>query len=74
MVWALRQSYLNGLGGRLTLQSLPTPQTRQFYENRGFVRTDLSQSTNELIDYELPLAAAQKWLQDSQTKEDFHAR
>lgn len=62
LCWAIRQSYLNGLGGRISLQSLPTAKTREFYESSGFVRTDLSQSDQGLIDYELPTVTAQKLL------------
>lgn len=60
--WAIEQSYLNALGGRISLQSLPTLKTCEFYEDNGFVRTDLSQSNQGLIDYELPTSAAQRWL------------
>ena len=63
MEWAVRESTLNGLGGRLSLQSLPTPQTVRFYEAKGFVRTNPNQPPTGLIDYELPQDAAQKWLQ-----------
>lgn len=62
----VRESYLNGLGGRVFLQSLPTPQTRAFYEGKGFVRTDQSQPQGGLINYELPTAAAQTWLRDAE--------
>ena len=63
LYWALRESYDAGLGGRISLQSLPTPRTVQFYENKGLVRTDLTQPTNDLVDYELPESAALAWLQ-----------
>jgi GNAT superfamily N-acetyltransferase len=63
---AVRESYLFGLGGRVFLQSLPIPQTRAFYEGKGFVRTDESQPQGGLIDYELPTAAAQMWLHESE--------
>ena len=65
MQWALWESYLNNLGGRISLQSLPTPQTVRFYEKKGFVRTNPNQPTTGLVDYELPISAAQKWLQQS---------
>jgi len=41
---------------------LPTPSTVQFYENKGFVCTDLTQPTTGLVDYELPKSAAIAWL------------
>ncbi|MBA4184109.1 MAG: hypothetical protein H0X49_08870 [Acidobacteria bacterium] len=63
LYWALRESYDAGLGGRISLQSLPTPSTVQFYENKGLVRIDLTQPTNDLVDYELPESAALAWLQ-----------
>ena len=63
LYWAVRESYNAGLGGRVSLESLPTPTTVQFYEHKGLVRTDLSQPTNGLVDYELPKTAALVWLQ-----------
>ena len=60
---AIRESHLNGLGGRIALESLPTPQTVKFYEINGFVKTGAAPSEPTLINYELPLAAAQSWLQ-----------
>ena len=63
LYWALRESYDAGLGGRISLQSLSTPSTVQFYENKGLVRIDLTQPTNDLVDYELPESAALAWLQ-----------
>ena len=66
MGWAIRQSYLNGLEGRMALQSLPTPQTQRFYAQKGFLRTDLSQPEDGLINYELPRAEAQRWLRQQQ--------
>jgi GNAT superfamily N-acetyltransferase len=63
LYWAIRESYDAGLGGRISLQSLPTPSTVQFYKNKGLVRTDLSQPANDLVDYELPESAALTWLQ-----------
>jgi hypothetical protein len=59
---AVIESYQSGLGGRISLQSLPTSSTVQFYENKGFVRTDWTQATTGLIDYELPKSAAITWL------------
>ena len=63
LYWAIRESYDAGLGGRISLQSLPTPSTVQFYKNKGLVRTDLSQPANDLVDYELSESAALAWLQ-----------
>ncbi len=62
LYWAVIESYNAGLGGRVSLESLPTPGTVEFYNNKGFVRTDLTQPTNDLVDYELPESAALAWL------------
>lgn len=62
MYWVLRESYNAGLGGRIALESLPTPSTVRFYEAKGFQRTDLSQPLHGLMDYELPKAKAEEWL------------
>lgn len=62
LYWAVRESYNAGLRGRVSLESLPTPSTVKFYNNKGFVRTDLTQPTNGLVDYELPESAALAWL------------
>lgn len=59
---AVIESYQSGLEGRISLQSLPNSNTIQFYENKGFVRTDLTQPLTGLIDYELPKSAAVLWL------------
>lgn len=59
LYWAVCESYASGLGGRVSLQSLPTPSTVKFYENKGFLRTDLTQPETGLIDYELPESKAQ---------------
>jgi GNAT superfamily N-acetyltransferase len=64
LYWAVRESYNAGLGGRISLESLPTPSTISFYEHKGFVRTDLSQPADNLVEYELPVSAAQAWLQE----------
>ena len=63
LYWTVKESYNAGLRGRVSLESLPTPTTVQFYEHKGFVRTDLSQPTDDLVDYELPESAALAWLQ-----------
>ena len=60
--WAVRQSYLAGLGGRISLQSLPTQNTLKFYITKGLIRTDLTQPSTGLIDFELPTSAAIEWL------------
>lgn len=62
LYWAVIESYNAGLGGRVSLESLPTPSTVEFYKNKGFIRTDLTQPTNDLVDYELPELAALAWL------------
>jgi GNAT superfamily N-acetyltransferase len=62
LYWAVRESYLAGLRGRVSLESLLTATTIRFYEDKGFVRTDLSQKPPNLFDYELPRAAAEAWL------------
>lgn len=62
LYWAVRERYNAGLGGRVFLESLPTPTTVDFYSNKGFVRTDLTQPSNDLVDYELPEVAALDWL------------
>ncbi len=63
---AVRESYLNGLGGRVFLQSLRTPQTRAFYEGKGFVMVSESPRQDGLINYELPTVAAQRWLREAE--------
>lgn len=62
LYWAVRESYDAGLRGRVSLESLPTPTTVDFYRNKGFVRTDLTQPPTDLVDYELPEVAALNWL------------
>ncbi len=62
MYWVLKESYNAGLGGRIALESLPTPDTVRFYEAKGFERTDLSQPATGLMDYELPKRRAEAWL------------
>lgn len=62
LYWAVRESYDAGLRGRVSLESLPTPTTVDFYKNKGFARTDLTQPSNDLVDYELPEVAALDWL------------
>lgn len=62
MYWVIRESYNAGLGGRISLKSLPTPSTISFYEHKGFIRTIPSQPDTGLISYELPKAAAEAWL------------
>jgi GNAT superfamily N-acetyltransferase len=64
LYWAVIESYNAGLRGRVSLESLPTPSTVQFYEHKGFVRTDLTQQTSGLVDYELPESAALAWLKE----------
>lgn len=62
LYWAVKESYNAGLGGRVSLESLPTPTTVDFYKNKGFIRTDLTQASDDLVDYELPELAAVTWL------------
>lgn len=64
LYWAVRESYNAGLGGRVSLESLLEPDTIRFYERKGLVRTDLTQSTSGLVDYELPESAALAWLKE----------
>ncbi len=62
LYWAVIESYNAGLRGRVSLESLPTPSTVNFYKNKGFVRIDLTQPSDDLVDYELPESAALTWL------------
>jgi GNAT superfamily N-acetyltransferase len=57
---AVRHSYSLGLGGRVWLTSLPSERTREFYHKRDF--QVIFEDENGMIDYELPAAAAQRWL------------
>ena len=59
---AVRHSYLLGLGGRVWLSSLPSERTRKFYRDRGF--EVIFQDSDGMIDFELPAAAAEKWLKE----------
>ena len=58
---AVRHSYLLGLGGRVWLSSLPSERTRKFYRDRGF--EVIFQDSDGMIGFELPAAAAEKWLE-----------
>ena len=58
---AVCHSYVLGLGGRVSLASLPSERTRGFYERRGFIAT--GESEDGLVEYELSDEAAQRWLQ-----------
>ncbi len=51
MVHAVADGHTLGLGGRMTLLSLPTPATRQFYERLGFQETGVE--AGGMIQYEL---------------------
>lgn len=62
---AIQESNLNGLGGRINLDSVPTLKTVEFYEANGFVRTGAKPFEPALINFELPLIAAQKLLQEA---------
>jgi hypothetical protein len=64
LYWALVESYKVGLGGRISLESLPTPDTIRFYNNKGFIRTNLTQPVDDLVDFELPETAALAWLKN----------
>lgn len=57
---AVRHSYLLGLGGRVWLTSLPSERTRKFYRDRGF--EVIFEDSDGMIDFELPTAAAERWL------------
>lgn len=59
---AVRHSYLLGLGGRVWLTSLPSERTKKFYRDRGF--EVIFQDLEGMIDFELPTAAAEKWLKN----------
>lgn len=61
MLAAVRHSYLLGLGGRVWLKSLPSERTRKFYRDCGF--EVIFQDSDGMIDFELPAAAAEKWLE-----------
>lgn len=56
-------SYILGLGGRVSLVSLPSERTRQFYDRRGFTR--VSEDADGMIEYELEADKAQRWLQQA---------
>jgi len=56
----VQESYKLGLEGRVGLSSLPSPRTRDFYQNRGF--QEISQQANGLFDLELPAVSAENWL------------
>jgi len=60
LLTAVRHSYSLGLGGRVWLTSLPSERTRTFYRKRGF--QVIFEEEDGMIDYELPAAAAQRWL------------
>lgn len=60
---AVCHSYILGLGGRVNLVSLPSEQTRQFYERRGFTR--LNEDDDGMVEYELSDEAAQRWLEQA---------
>lgn len=62
MHWVVKESYNAGLGGRIALESLPTPTTVKFYESKGFIRTNPNQPATGLMDYELPKPKAEAWL------------
>ena len=51
MNYAICHSYQLGLGGRMTLRSLPTPQTIEFYERLGFRAT--GEVGDDMMLYEL---------------------
>jgi hypothetical protein len=59
---AIRHSYLLGLGGRVSLTSLPSERTREFYACRGF--QVILEHADGMIDFELPTATAVAWLEE----------
>jgi GNAT superfamily N-acetyltransferase len=59
---AVCHSYALGLGGRVSLISLPSPRTRAFYQRRGF-RT-VNPYIDGMMEYELEDQAAQAWLRE----------
>jgi hypothetical protein len=63
MLRVVCHSYILGLGGRVSLISLPSERTRQFYQHRGFTR--LSEDDDGMVEYELDEEAAQRWLEQA---------
>jgi hypothetical protein len=62
LLYAVCHSYILGLGGRVTLVSLPTEKTKEFYTNRGF--TKISEDENGNMEFELMTADAERWLRE----------
>jgi len=62
LLYAVCHSYLLTLDGRLTLLSLPTEKTREFYLKRGF--TTVAKHEDGSIEFELTPENAQRWLQE----------
>ena len=60
---AICHSYILGLEGRVSLISLPSERTRQFYERRGFTR--LGEDDDGMVEYEMDDEVAQRWLQQA---------
>lgn len=62
LYYAVCHSYTLGLQGRVTLVSLPTERTRDFYEHRGFIK--VSEGEDGMIEMELESEAAMAWLRE----------
>ncbi len=57
---AVGHSYLLGLGGRVSLVSMPRERTRRFYEEKGLIA--VREDDDGSVEYELSEDAAQRWL------------
>jgi hypothetical protein len=64
MLRVVCHSYILGLGGRVSLVSLPSERPRRFYERRGFTR--VSEDDDGMVEYELEEEAARRWLQQAE--------
>lgn len=62
MLYTVCHSYMLGLGGRVTLVSLPTEHAVRFYRNRGF--SELATLDDGKIEFELATSQARAWLRD----------
>ena len=62
LLYAVCHSYILGLGGRVTLVSLPTEKTKEFYANRGFTKIDEDEDGS--MEFELTPEGAERWLRE----------
>jgi GNAT superfamily N-acetyltransferase len=60
LLWAVTESYSLGLEGRISLDSVQTPTTINFYTHKGF--SQLAPPKDGLTSFELPKASAENWL------------